>query len=242
MKAQRFVREIARRELRKRGFAIVRYTADQYVHLLRQQVLQDEDVNLVLDVGANVGQYVEHLRGEGYTGRIVSFEPAADTFQELNDRTARDADWEARKLALGDVRGTAQLRNFPASVYNSLLPGVEAAVPKESGFEEVEQTTLDALKGDAWSRSDNLCLKVDVQGFEGPVLRGAVNLLKVCRVVEIELSTVAMYHGQDLFPELAGFLYEAGMRMVSFRPMVVQTNGFVDQADALFIRAPASVA
>jgi hypothetical protein len=46
-----------------------------------------------------------------------------------------------------------------------------------------------------------------------------------------------MYDGQGLLPEIAGMLYEAGMRMVSFRPIVVQSNGFVDQADALFIRA-----
>lgn len=237
MKVPRFVRETARRQLRKLGLAVVRYAPGVYIHQLRDHVLQVERVNLVLDVGANVGQHVDHLRGEGYVGRIVSFEPAADTFRQLSVRTANDPNWEARKLALSDHSGTAQLRKFVASEFNSLLPGVKGAVPEDSGVEEVELTTLDALEGDAWTSSDNICLKVDVQGLEGQVLQGAVNLLTVCRVVDIELSTAPMYDGQSLLPEVAGMLYEAGMRMVSFRPIVVQANGFVDQADALFIRA-----
>lgn len=220
--------------MRKRGLAVVRYTPDQYVHLLRQRVLEEAGVDLVLDVGANVGQHVDHLRGEGYTGRIVSFEPAADTFEQLSLRTAGDPHWEARKVALSEGQGSAQLQRFAMSEFNSLLPGIN--VSGQLGSEEVECTTLDALYGDVWHPSDRICLKVDVQGLEVPVLRGAENLLKVCKVVDIELSTVPMYEGQDLLPEVLGVLYQAGMRMVSFRPIVVQPNGFVDQADALFIR------
>jgi FkbM family methyltransferase len=236
MRAPRFVREIARTQLRKRGLAVVRYKPDQYAHLLRHQVLCDQGVSVVLDVGANVGQHVDHLRGEGYGGRILSFEPASEPFAQLVVRTARDPLWEARQLALSDTRGPGELRLFAESAYNSMLPGVPGEVPAEAGFERVEQDSLDALEGDAWTVRDRICLKIDVQGMELEVLRGGARLLSCCRVVEIELSTVPMYEGQALFPEITDLIYSAGMRMISFRPIVVEPNGYVDQADALFIR------
>src|ERR1700751_2124160 len=109
MTAPRFVRELARRTLRRYGLALVRYAPDEYSHLLRQQLLEQARVNLVLDVGANLGQYVDHLGGEGYPGRIVSFEPTASTFDQLRIRSKDDPAWHVRRLALGEERGTAQL-------------------------------------------------------------------------------------------------------------------------------------
>src|SRR5205085_34978 len=208
------IRELARRSLRKHGLALVRYAPDEYPHLLRHRLLSEQGVELVLDVGANVGQYVDHLRGEGYTGRILSFEPAGDTFRELSARSAHDPSWEVRRLALGDRQGTVQLHKYAESAYNSALRGVDGAVPAPAGDEDVELTTLDALEGDAWTRGDRICLKVDVQGFETQVLTGARGLLARCSIVEVELSTVAMYEGQALFPEVAEMLYGVGMRMI----------------------------
>src|SRR3954447_7423116 len=75
---------LVRGQLRKRGLALVGYTPQDYVHLRRARVLAAHGVDLVLDVGANTGQYAGHLRAEGYAGRIVSFEPAEAAFAALS--------------------------------------------------------------------------------------------------------------------------------------------------------------
>src|SRR5688500_2068285 len=65
----------------------------------RVKLLESERIDLVLDVGANVGQYASKLRDAGYTGRIVSFEPYREAFAQLERNAARDPRWEARRLA-----------------------------------------------------------------------------------------------------------------------------------------------
>src|ERR1035441_7397225 len=41
-------------------------------------LIRQEQINLVLDVGANTGQFVTDLRAAGYTGHVISFEPLAE--------------------------------------------------------------------------------------------------------------------------------------------------------------------
>jgi FkbM family methyltransferase len=45
--------------------------------------IENRGINLVLDVGANVGQFGLSLRNRGYAGQIMSFEPVSDAFNEL---------------------------------------------------------------------------------------------------------------------------------------------------------------
>jgi FkbM family methyltransferase len=227
-----------RSALRRRGLAIVGYTAEENPHLRRVMLLRTHGVDLVLDIGANTGQHARHLREEGYTGRIVSFEPSGAPFQALQAASAEDAAWTCRRLAVGRERGTVSLRTFGDSVFNSVLKPQEDFAGEQTGVEEVEQVTLDDLEGQLWSSSDAVCLKVDVQGLEGEVIAGAAKLLHVVRMVEIELSTVELYEEQDLLPAVAGALYDAGLRMVSLRPIVYDhRTGYLLQTDAMFARA-----
>jgi len=65
--------------------------------------LESRQVNVVLDVGANSGQYATDLRRAAYKGRIVSFEPLSGPFSLLERSAARDPLWNCRQCALAPI-------------------------------------------------------------------------------------------------------------------------------------------
>ncbi|HXU82134.1 MAG TPA: FkbM family methyltransferase, partial [Polyangia bacterium] len=63
-------------------------------------LLAQQQIDAVLDVGANVGQYALLLRSWGYRGRIISFEPLSAQFQQLKAQADRDPAWEVFNIGL----------------------------------------------------------------------------------------------------------------------------------------------
>jgi FkbM family methyltransferase len=93
-------------------------------YIQRQSTLmRDRQKSLVLDIGANQGQYGTSLRDNiGYNGRIVSFEPLRDAFAILQPTAASDPLWECHNIAFGDSAGTATINISANSHSSSLLP------------------------------------------------------------------------------------------------------------------------
>jgi hypothetical protein len=84
-------------------------------------------IDTVIDVGANIGQFGQELRAKGYRGKIVSFEPIASVYQALTATTTTDAKWESHNCALGVETGEATINVSQASVFSSILPSTQAA-------------------------------------------------------------------------------------------------------------------
>ena len=104
-----------------------RSTAAQRVRLLRHT-----GVAIVLDVGANEGQYARGLRDAGYEGLIISCEPIESVFRTLEAGCARDERWKAHRVALGMEEGEADLRVAASSAFSSFLPVTDTAVALDS--------------------------------------------------------------------------------------------------------------
>src|SRR5439155_27146309 len=124
-------------------------------------------VPLVVDVGANRGQYATDLRQHGYRGKIVSFEPLEEAFAQLAAAAARDVDWTCHRMALGVAAGEAQINvasNLESSSLLEMEVGHRAGAPEVSmvSVETVPVSRLDDVLDD-----DRPCLlKLDVQGYE----------------------------------------------------------------------------
>lgn len=177
-------------------------------------------IDVVLDVGANVGQYASEVRGAGYTGHLVSFEPLSTAFEELQHAAERDGNWQCLNVALGSRREEAQLNVSGYSESSSLLPMEErhvSALPLSAyvGRETVSVTTLDAVATEIASAHATLWLKLDVQGYEAEVLNGARETLGRCVGVECELSLVPLYEGQALGHDVMSLLADHGFRAVA---------------------------
>ncbi len=224
-----------RRSLRRAGYDIVPL-AGGLVDLQKRLL---SSVGVAIDVGANVGQFGERLRDIGYAGRIISFEPSHEAFGVLRSKTARDPNWEIRRTALGASSGLAKLNVSANSVSSSLLDVGEihlraAPASRIVEVETVPVTTLDsALDG----MTDSIYLKLDVQGFELPVITGGEWALAHAAAVQIEVSFADLYEGQTDWLEVCSYLQARGFVMRYVEPGYEdRRTGFMLQADLLFIR------
>ncbi len=204
--------------------------------------LKARQINLVLDVGANKGQFGAELRAYGYSGSIISFEPASQPFQDLNSRTSNDAKWIAHNFALGEVSGRAKLNVAKFNTFSSLLPQTRNAAAFEensavSYVEEIDVFRLDDIC--KLQQSERPFLKIDAQGFEQQILLGASNALKVIHGVLLEVPIVHMYEQVWSFEEAIRIMRIAGFVLAQIKPVSFlwrQDPTSISELDCLFRR------
>ncbi len=236
------LRQAVHAALRRVGFDIVPYDAERFPELRRPRLLRARRIDLVIDVGANEGHWAENLLRSGYSGRIVSFEPLASARRELERRAAGVAEWQTLPFALGDRRGTTSFHVAGNSSSSSILPMTarQVAGAPESAYvaeEEVELRRLDDVGPEVIRPGARIWLKLDVQGFELPVLRGAERTLEQVEVVETELSLVELYQGQASFGEVLAYLTSRGFGARFLEPVFTDpVSGELLQVDGVFAR------
>lgn len=201
------MKRIVRRAARAIGYdfrKIVEFNAPSLVDFLSSR-----GIDLVLDVGANVGQFASGIRAKGYTGDIVSFEPIASEFRELKEKARSDRRWDVRNLALGEKSGYATINVSERSVFSSLLPQTSAARNADefsavTRSEQVDVARLDEIF-DSF-RDRNVFLKIDTQGYERPVLEGAARILTYLKGIRLELPIVHLYQRTWHLDEAIGYM------------------------------------
>lgn len=216
------------------------FRESQLGHLL--PAMQHFGIDLVLDVGANVGQFAVELIEHGYAGRLISVEPLPDAHAELVAATASFPRWSAfDRVALGAEEGTVRLQVAGNSVSSSVLPMLERHMQLAPGSRptesiEVRQTTLDAAFADAVAAATTL-LKIDTQGYERQVLQGGARCLAHAPLLLLELSTVPLYQGQWLWTEAIAELQARGFELWFLHPdFSDRETGRVLQYNGLFAR------
>ncbi len=209
------------------------------------RLLKTYDINLVLDIGANKGQYARALKKHGYRGRIVSFEPLPDAFACLAKNRWGFGSWRVEPFAVGAEDTTAVL-NIAGNSQSSSLQGMHSshvdAAPETAyvGSCTVDVRRLDSVFDRYYRPGDRCYMKMDVQGHEHQVLQGAARSLESIIAVESELSMVPLYEGQMLWQEAMDLMASLGYELASISP------GFRDrrtavmlQADGVFVRKSA---
>lgn len=194
----------------------------------------------VIDVGANIGQFATASWFEFRPKRVISFEPQSRCAEPLRRLSRKMPGLEIRQVALGETPGTTTMKlnvhshsSSVLSLSNRHLEAFPGAV--EEGEEQVELSTLD-LQFARDSLQAPILLKVDVQGYEIHVLRGAEQTLRHAAYVLLETSFLPLYEGEAPFVEVMGLMSSRGFEFAGAVGFLEDPKtGQILQMDALFL-------
>ena len=212
-----------------------------------------EDIDLVLgrrdgyrifDVGANCGQSVRHFLRNFRNPEITSFEPARRSVELLRSRYGSHPGVRVVAAAVGETDGAAELRIYEQSEMNSLLPleSCDQTVRVGANLPVLETERVDVVTLDTFTVKNGPeridLLKMDCQGAEMAVLRGARRLLDECRLtcISMEVMFQPLYVSQSGLEDYRAFLEPHGFALTGFYSPAFRQKALF-HADVLFVRS-----
>jgi FkbM family methyltransferase len=226
-------------------FEYIRYKSNKKAYKLKQEAkrfawLSDYRFCSILDIGSNEGQFAEKILSIFPNAEIHCFEPLPEIYDALKLNLHSQNKAYFYNYALGTSTGEVSMQRNEYSPSSSLLEMLDLhkinfdfAVKSKST--KIQIRTLDSffknpIKGP-------VLLKIDVQGYEMPVLRGGNSVLEQSSVVIIETSFYQLYKDQPLFEDIYSYLTNRGFRYVgNVEQLESPKNRQILQADAVFIK------
>jgi len=204
------------------------YSANLALASHLRELFAELQITCVFDVGANEGQYRNFLRRRcGYTGEILSFEPARQTFAVLQNKAARDPQWKVFNYALGAADSASVLNVMQDTKLSSFLE------PQASGYhdldvgnavdhrETVVVRRLDGLMQEMSSKHDlsRVYLKIDTQGHDLEVMKGLGKEAERVAALQSEISVRPIYRGMPNYLESIQTLKALGFELTGLFPV-----------------------
>lgn len=203
-------------------------------------------INVLLDVGANKGQFATRMRAAGYTGRIVSFEPLAAFVDVLREASKDDPSWTVVPCALG-AEDTETEINVADGPLSSLLPSSDFGKDwndklQHTHSETIQVRRLDGVLDDLLADVDDprVFLKLDTQGFDLQAFRGAGDRIEEILGIQSEVACVPIYDGMPRFVEAVTEYEAAGFELAGMFPVTFHRETLrVIEFDAVLVRPDA---
>ncbi|WP_340313501.1 FkbM family methyltransferase [Rhizorhabdus argentea] len=188
---------------------------------LTRQVIEAHAIDLIVDVGANIGQYRQFLRFEaGFDGDIVSFEPQPELAIILDDAARADERWTVQHCGLGSEDGELTFNVMEGSQFSSFLEPDNGAFHQFDEQNQIKARHLVPVKRLDRALSGvegrNIFLKSDTQGFDVQVVRGATGILHRVQALQMELPIHAIYKGVQNYRDTLSELEQLGFTPAGF--------------------------
>lgn len=236
------MKRAVQRIIRKLGYNVRVYTpvSDVFDNLIWHA--RQRSVHTILDVGANIGQFAGRCFESGWRSKLVSFECLKEAHDYLEEVSAGNENWKiAPRAAIGSSVGATKVNLASNSQSSSLLP--VATAPHRSApnavYIEQQEVTIETLDRPVpqMGLTAPFLLKMDVQGFEAEVLKGASKTLSATAIIYTEMSLVPLYEGEVDFTVLSRQIMDSGFRRIGIYPGYWdgETQEIV-QVDAIFVR------
>jgi len=228
------------REMKERDFAL--HLGELLAHL---------EIDCVLDVGANVGQYHDFLRNKVlFDGPIVSFEPVSGHVAALRDKAKHDPHWHVEPYALGAQAGSLDINVMVSDQFSSFLEPDNSRIHDYDGLnvlcrtETVAVKTVDAVLPELQARLGfkRPYLKLDTQGFDIEVLEGARQSLPGIRALQSEASVIGIYKGMPGYMDTIRYLGGKGFDITGLYPVSRDRSLRLIEFDCVMINRAAMAA
>ena len=240
----RIIKKIIKKLFKKLGFDLTRYNPASSQNARILEFFSIYKIDTVLDIGANIGQFAMELRESGYKGRMISFEPLSEAYSHLLINSKKDPNWIiAPRMAIGNEEGKKTINisgnSYSSSIFKMTDTHIKGA--PDSAYidsEEIYINKLDNVVENYLRNGENIFIKIDVQGYESQVLRGASNILSKIKGMQIELSLVPLYENQLLFIGMLEYITNLGFELCDISPGFRDIqSGKLLQFDGIFFRS-----
>jgi len=242
MSIARNVIDVVRRQV-NRGLKldVVRVSGQYTLNAHIATVMKQYGVDAIIDVGANEGGFGSLMRKSGFQGPIYSFEPVTSVFEVLARRARKDDAWHVFDFALGAQASNAQINVSRFSQFSSILSATSYGNDKENMKVELKQdivirTLDDCFREGLLGKGGRYFLKMDTQGFDIEVFKGAAQFLpKVCCLLS-ELSLIPLYEGMPNYLESLARYNGEGFLVSGIYPIWRSESLALDEVDCMMVR------
>lgn len=238
------ITSLVKRVLERAGYDIVApWRRNNWSRSQRLRELFDRfDIDCVIDVGANRGQYRDFLRLEmGFKGRIVSFEPLAGLASKLAERANTDPLWTVHACALGREAAEIQMNVMKWSPFSSIhAPKLDAPFSDQNTVVATQPVSVRRL--DSFDIDGNLYFKLDTQGYDVEAFSGATALLPHVRAMQSEVSLIPIYEGAPGWEEALAVYRSSGFAISDFFTVSYDGDERAVEFDCVLVRDPAASA
>jgi FkbM family methyltransferase len=224
------------------GLDIVKSGSHHNLRAHLDRLFELYDINVVLDVGANEGQFGHFLRKTGYAGSIYSFEPVKQAFNILSTSAKEDENWHVFNFALGSEAGEAEINVSEGTCLSSMLPLSDYALDnwKSSKVEYREKIvikTIDQCVHQGVVPDAPLFLKMDTQGFDLEVFKGGRESVRQIKAILSEVSFIALYEGAPDYKTSISTFERAGFRVSGMYPVTRNADLSLNEMDCILIKS-----
>ncbi len=202
-----------------------------------RELLTQLEIDCILDVGANRGQFARELRGIGYRGLILSFEPLDSEFLAMKEHFENDSQWHGYQVALGRRQEAMSITIPKLTTMSSLLPFTVAQ--KDTSEKLVEVRRLDSMLPSLLQRfqCSRLFLKMDTQGYDLEVFKGAAGCMDKIRGIQSELSVQPLYKNMPHYLEALDAYEAAGFDLYNLSVVNRVSDGGLLELNCFMRRA-----
>jgi FkbM family methyltransferase len=206
-----------------------------------RRVFADHDIDTVIDVGANLGQFRDFLRYRvGFKGQIDSFEPVPNLAERLRTRATADDRWSIHACALGARADELSINVTAAPVFSSFRTPLQVGSHQDA-MNTITETalvpvsTLDAEFTGKRGLSRTY-LKLDTQGFDLEVLRGGCRTIAEIPALQTEISFRPLYVGMPTYTESIAAFQQHGFAVADLFLVSADDAERAIEFDCLMVR------